>query len=131
MNDLLSALPYARLLGLFAEGEGDDARVVMPFDPKLVGNPFPTTLHGGSTAALLEITAAVTVARAYPQAAPARPINVSIAYLRAGRAIDVRARARINKAGKRVANVLAEAWQDDPDQPIATLTAHFLLSGSE
>lgn len=128
MNDLLKALPYAQLLGLTAEGEGADACVLMPFDPKLIGNPFPPTLHGGSTAALLEITAAVTVAQAYPEAAPARPINVSIAYLRAGKAGDVRARARINKAGKRVANVLAEAWQDDPAQPIATLTAHFLLN---
>ena len=40
---------------------------------------------------------------------------------------DVFARARISRAGCRVAHVLAEAWQDSRDQPIASLTANFLL----
>ena len=44
-------------------------------------------------------------------------------------ASDVQARARISKAGRRVAHVLAEAWQEDEAQPIASLTAHFLIAG--
>ena len=82
-------------------------------------------LHGGSTAALLEMTAVAQVALSYPRLRLPRPINV--AYLRSGRPVDVHARARINKAGRRVAHVLAEAWQGDESQPIASLTAHFLL----
>ena len=46
---------------------------------------------------------------------------------RTGRPQDVHARARISRAGRRVAHVLAEAWQDSRDQPIASLTANFLL----
>ena len=127
MSDLLQRLPYARFLGL--QGEVDDAvlTVTMPFADRLIGNPMLPALHGGSTAALLEMTAIAQVALAYPRLRLPRPINVTVSYLRSGRPVDVVARARISRAGRRVAHVLAEAWQGDPEQPIATLVANFLL----
>lgn len=128
MSDLLDRLPYARFLGLQTLQEDGDLTVIMPFADKLIGNPMLPALHGGSTAALLEMTAVAQVALAYPRLRLPRPINVSVAYLRSGRPLEVRARARIGKAGRRVAHVLAEAWQDDPANPIASLTAHFLLA---
>ena len=132
MSDaLLDDLPYARFLGLKTTESGEDLTVVMPFHDRLIGNPVLPALHGGATAALLEMTAVAQVAMIYPRLRLPRPINVTVAYLRSGRPVDVFARARISKAGRRVANVLAEAWQDDPDQPIASLTAHFLLDDSD
>jgi uncharacterized protein (TIGR00369 family) len=124
---LLDRLPYARFLGLQTHLAGDEMTVVMPFDDKLIGNPMLPALHGGSTAALLEMTAIAQVALLYPRLRLPRPINVTVAYLRSGRPVDVHARATISKAGKRVAHVLAEAWQEERSQPIASLTAHFLL----
>lgn len=127
MSDLLQRLPYARFLGLEGRIEDEVLTVVMPFADRLIGNPMLPALHGGSTAALLEMTAIAQVALAYPRLRLPRPINVTVSYLRSGRPVDVIARARISRAGRRVAHVLAEAWQDDPDQPIATLVANFLL----
>ena len=130
MNRVIEAMPYARFLGLTAEESENLLTVTMPFSDHLIGNPMLPALHGGSTAALLEITAMAQVAQSYPGLHLPRPINVSVAYLRSGRPLHVHARARINKAGRRVAHVLAEAWQDDEAQPIAALTAHFLLEDS-
>ena len=124
---LLDRLPYARFLNLTTRMSGDELTVVMPFDDKLIGNPMLPALHGGSTAALLEMTAMAQVALGFPALRLPRPINVTVAYLRTGRPQDVHARARISRAGRRVAHVLAEAWQDSRDQPIASLTANFLL----
>ena len=124
----LDRIPYARFLGLTSRRENDQLIVTLPFAEKLIGNPMLPALHGGATAALLEMTAVAQVAASWPESRLPKPINVSVAYLRSGRPQDVHARARIGKAGRRVVHVLAEAWQDDPDQPIATLTAHFLLS---
>lgn len=126
---VLSRIPYAGFLGLSSREEDGQVVVSLPFADRLIGNPILPALHGGATAALLEMTAVAQVAATWPQTRLPRPINVSVAYLRSGRPQDVHARARIGKAGRRVAHVLAEAWQDDPDQPIATLTAHFLLEG--
>ena len=128
MSALLDRLPYARFLGLTSEQDGDDLIVTMPFADRLIGNPMLPALHGGATAALLELTAVAQAALSYPRLRLPRPINVTVAYLRSGRPADVHARARISKAGRRVAHVLAEAWQGDEAQPIASLTAHFLVA---
>jgi uncharacterized protein (TIGR00369 family) len=128
---LLDGLPYARFLGLRTQLNGDDLSVVMPFADHLIGNPMLPALHGGSTAALLEMTAVAQVSLSYPRLRLPRPINVTVAYLRSGRPTDVFAQAHINKAGRRVAHVTAEAWQERRDQPIASLTAHFLLDDDD
>jgi uncharacterized protein (TIGR00369 family) len=128
---LLGHVPYARFLGLETRVSGDELTVVMPFSDRLIGNPMLPALHGGTTAALLEMTAVAQVSLSYPRLRLPRPINVSVAYLRSGRPVDVFARARISKAGKRIAYVLAEAWQEHRDQPIASLSAHFRLDGDE
>ncbi|MFN3559478.1 MAG: PaaI family thioesterase [Brevundimonas sp.] len=128
MSDLLNTLPYARFLGLISHGDDELLTVTMPFADKLIGNPVLPALHGGSTAAMLELTAVAQVALLYPRLKLPRPINVTVTYLRSGRPQDVHARARISKAGRRVAHVQAEAWQDDPAQPIASLSAHFLVA---
>lgn len=127
MSDTLADLPYARFLGLTSAMEDDRLIVTMPFDGKLVGDPILPALHGGSTAALLEFAAIAEIARVHPGARLPRPINVSIAYLRSGKPLNVQASARIVRAGRRVAHVHATAWQADPAQPIASLTAHFLM----
>ena len=128
MSELLDRIPYARFLGLVSEQADDTLTVTMPFADRLIGNPMLPALHGGATAALLELTAVAQVALSYPRLRLPRPINVTVAYLRSGRPADVHARARISKAGRRVAHVLAEAWQEDEAQPIASLTAHFLVA---
>ncbi|MEG2313562.1 PaaI family thioesterase [Brevundimonas sp.] len=124
---LLDHLPYAQFLNLKTDIYGDEVTVVMPFSDHLIGNPLRPALHGGSTAALLELAAMAKVSHDYPRLRLPRPINVSIAYLRVGKASDVFARAHISKAGKKVAYVTATAWQESQDKPIATLTAHFQL----
>ncbi len=129
MSDLLDRVPYAGFLGLESRQDGDVLTVTMPFADRLIGNPMLPALHGGATAALLELTAVGQVALSWPRLRLPRPINVTVAYLRSGRPADVHARARISKAGRRVAHVLAEAWQEDEAQPIASLTAHFLVAG--
>jgi uncharacterized protein (TIGR00369 family) len=126
---MLAALPYARFLGLTVEASDAGLIVTMPFAEELIGNPFLPALHGGSTAALLELTAMAQVAHTYPALHLPRPINVTVTYLRPGKPVDTRARARISKAGRRVAHIQGEAWQDDADSPVAALSAHFLIGG--
>ena len=52
--------PFARCLGIRI---GEDGSLVMPFSPKIIGNPILPAIHGGMTSAFLETTAIVSVTR--------------------------------------------------------------------
>ena len=122
----LDRIPYARFLGLEAREVDGEPVIVMPFREPLVGNPLLPALHGGAIAAMMELTAIARLASSKPGTPLPRPVNVSVAYLRSGRAADTFAHALISRAGRRVANVRVEAWQGEREQPIAALSAHFL-----
>lgn len=127
MAALLAAVPYCAFLGLTARVVDGVVVLEMPFDPKLVGNPIIPALHGGVIGSLLETAAIVqavwdTKASAFP-----KPVDISVDYLRTGRAVTSYASARLARAGRRVVNVHATMWQEDEARPIAGLRGHFLL----
>jgi uncharacterized protein (TIGR00369 family) len=116
--------PFARCLGIRV---GDDGTLVMPFSPKIIGNPILPAIHGGMTGAFLETTAIVGVTRELGVSALPKPIGLTINYLRSGRALDSYANVSIVKQGRRVVAFEAKAWQDDPAKPIASAFGHFML----
>ena len=59
-----------------------------------------------------------------------KTIDVTIEYLRPGRAMTTYARADVRKVGRQIANVHVEAWQEARAKPVAALRGHFLLSAS-
>ncbi|MEZ5995181.1 MAG: PaaI family thioesterase [Hyphomonadaceae bacterium] len=123
----LARIPYAKFLGLHAELKGDELTLVLPFNPELVGNPLLPALHGGVVGALMEMTALTQLAISSKSEVFPKTIDIGIDYLRSGRPIDTYARARVAKIGRRIANVQAEAWQNERSAPIASMHGHFLL----
>lgn len=120
--------PFARTMGFRSERDSDGRLVLtMAFERNKMGRPG--FLHGGAIAGLLESVAFMTVAEALAaeDAARIKPINVTVNYLRGGRDALTRASARIERLGRRVANVEAIAWQDDPDNPIAIAQMNLML----
>ncbi|WP_428247651.1 PaaI family thioesterase [Ferrovibrio sp.] len=123
----VQAVPYLRFLGLqVRKGEGGPL-CVLPGDPKLIGNAQLPALHGGVLGALLESAAIIQLIFAAETDTIPKIIDLSVDYLRSAKPVETFARATITKHGRRVANVRAEAWQDDPAKPVAAAHAHFLL----
>ena len=145
LRALTEAVPYNRFLGVHFDRLGDELTARLPFSEGIVGNPFLPAIHGGVTGAFLEITALMQLAwdsagsimeAGGPDAArireghfPPMPktIDITIDYLRSGRPRETFARARVQKAGRRVANLHVEAWQSERDRPIAALRGNFLM----
>jgi uncharacterized protein (TIGR00369 family) len=121
-------LPYAQFLGLQIAVVDDDIICTMPFKAPLIGNFALPALHGGTIGALLESTATFKLLWTAETDQLPKIINITIEYLRSGKAIDTHAQAFITKHGRRVVNVRMEAWQTERDRPIAIAHAHFLLS---
>ncbi|HEX6376713.1 MAG TPA: PaaI family thioesterase [Allosphingosinicella sp.] len=122
--------PYAELLGLRTERLADGALLwVMPFREEVVGRPG--FLHGGAIAGLLEFAALGTLYDALGDDSTARPINVSVDFMRGGVDHDTFAAATVTRLGNRIANVEAHAWQHHRDKPIAAAKMNLLLRRSE
>ncbi len=120
--------PYAQLLKLRTEEQADGLRFVMPFHDDVVGRPG--FLHGGAIAGLLEFAAFTALSRAIGDEVVKKPITVTVDYMRGGTPGDTYAEARIERLGKRMANVESYAWQGDRDRPIASARINFLLDRS-
>jgi len=125
---LLEAVPYCRHLGISGELQDVRVRLTMPFAPHLVGNPMLPALHGGVIGSLLESAAIAQVMFDLGPGSKPRPVDITVDYLRSGRAVTSYAQARIAKQGRRVVNVHAEMWQEDETKPIAALRGHFLIT---
>jgi len=125
---MLAGTPYMRFLGMTADLAGDEMTAILPFAPHLVGNVMIPALHGGVIGAFLEMTALCQLAVREPLRRQPKTIDVTIEYLRPGRAQTTFARADVRKVGRRIANVHVEAWQDQRASPVAALRGHFLLS---
>lgn len=146
---LTQVVPYNRLLGVRFDRLGDELTGRLPFREGLVGNPALPALHGGVTGSFLEITALMQLAWEQALAAleaggaPARriaegryppmpkTIDITVDYLRSGRPRETFARATVQKAGRRVAHLHVQAWQDSRARPIAMLRGNFLMPAGD
>ena len=130
LEAFLERVPYVRFLGMRAELAGDEMTAVLPFAPHLIGNVALPALHGGVIGAFMEMTALAQLSVIAPSAKVHKTIDITIEYLRPGKAQVIYARADVRKIGRQIANVHVEAWQDHRDKPAAALRGHFLLSGT-
>lgn len=128
LQGFLTRTPFAQFLGLRCEIMGDEMTAILPFQDKLIGNRSIQALHGGAIGAFLELTAMAQLFLLTENSRLPKPVNLTIDFLRQGRAEDLFARASVTKQGRRIANVRAEAWQSERSKPVATLNSHFLLS---
>lgn len=145
LRAMVGGVPYVQFLGIQFERRGDELTAVLPFKDDLIGNPLLPALHGGATAAFLEVTAIITLnwgliweemesgaldgADMDPGLLPRMPktIDFTVDYLRSGLPRDAYARARINRSGRRYASVHVEGWQDNRNRLFAQGTGHFLM----
>ncbi|MEM6323813.1 MAG: PaaI family thioesterase [Pseudomonadota bacterium] len=146
---LVAGVPYIQFLGIRFERHGDELTAIMGYSDRLIGNPMLPALHGGATAAFLEVAAIIELSwsilwneiegagAAAPPSDAAQPlrlpktIDFSVDYLRSGLPRDAYARAQVNRSGRRYASVFVEGWQDNRARPFAQATGHFLMPAPE
>jgi len=141
LQNLVAGVPYIGFLGIQFERHGDELTAVLSYNERNIGNPMIPALHGGVTAAFLEVAAiielswAVTwedmeagkIAEDKPRILLPKTIDFTVDYLRSGLPRDAYARARVNRSGRRYASVHVEAWQDNRTRMFAQATGHFLM----
>ncbi|QXH49868.1 PaaI family thioesterase [Pseudomonas fakonensis] len=124
---LLALIPYAGLIGIECQRQGDDLLFRLPANEHNIGNPLLPAIHGGVIAGFMELSAALYLLIFSDSASIPKIIDFSIDYLRAGHYRDTFAQCQLWRQGRRVTNVAITAWQVDRDTPIATARAHFKI----
>ena len=136
LRHLVDGVPYIGFLGIRFDRRGDELTALLPYDDSLIGNPGLPALHGGVTAAFLEVAAIIELAwsvqwpamEAGEGAGPLpKTIDFTVDFLRTGLPRDAYARARVVRSGRRYASVHVEAWQDNRARLYAQATGHFLM----
>jgi acyl-coenzyme A thioesterase PaaI-like protein len=148
LQHLVAGIPYVNFLGVEFDRRGDELTAVMPYKEELIGNPLLPALHGGATAAFLEIAAIIELSWASlwqdietgassPDEIETMPIRLpktidfTIDYLRSGLPRDAYARAKIVRSGRRYASVHVEGWQDNRSRLFVQATGHFLMPSKD
>lgn len=124
-------LPYADFLGIRIAGERDGAPLLaMPYADGLAG--AAGRLHGGAIAGFLEIAAVAAIDATLEEPADARsifkPVSVTLDFMRPGLAAETYAAGKVIRIGATIANVVVEAWQDNPARPIAAGRMNLAIS---
>ena len=144
LQALVAGVPYIQFLGIHFDRRGDELTGVLPFSESNIGNPMLPALHGGATAAFLEVTAIIELSWAgiwtdmeagaevdvRSRSLP-KTIDFTVDYLRSGLPRDAYARARVNRSGRRYASVHVEAWQDNRSRLFTQATGHFLMAARD
>lgn len=137
LAELVGRVPYIGFLGIEFDRRGDELTAVLNYNEHLIGNPALPAIHGGATAAFLEIASIIELSwqmlwpqiekGGEPQVHLPKTIDFTVDYLRSGLPRDAYARARVNRSGRRYASVHVEAWQDNRQRLFAQATGHFLM----
>lgn len=140
LQKLVTDVPYIQYLGVHFDRRGDELTAVLPFRDDLIGNAMLPAIHGGVTAAFLEIAAVIELSWAMiwddvedassdlpTKIKMPKTIDFTVDYLRSGLPRDAYARARVNRSGRRYASVHVEGWQDNRSKLFAQATGHFLM----
>lgn len=122
-------VPHNHALGLelIEIGEGL-ARMRLPYDVRLIGNPETRVLHGGVVTTLIDACSGASVFMRIQRQIPIATLDLRIDYMGPAEPDrDVIARAECYRVTKNVAFVRAIAYHDDEARPIATSASTFMI----
>ena len=127
----IEALPHCRALSMVLDDVGDGEAVMsMPYAKNLIGDPATGVIHGGAVSALMD-TCGGTAVMAHPVGpSSTATLDLRIDYMRAATpGKSVTAKAVCYHITRSVAFVRAVAHNGNADDPVATATGAFTVSG--
>ncbi len=131
-RQFIGAIPHANALGLELVDVGDGtATIRMPYSKDLVGEPTTGVIAGGAVSAMMDTCCGAAVIAHPENPGVTATIDLRIDYMRAatpGQAITTR--ATCYHITRSVAFVRADAWDEDPERPVASATGAFTVQAS-
>ena len=123
-------VPHCGRLGMeVLHTAGTTARVRLPWNPELVGDPVRGVVFGGAITTLLDHASGIAVFLSLDEIVAVATLDLRIDYLRAAEpGFDLIGESTCYKRTANVAFVRATAWEHTPDDPFASCLATFMLT---
>ena len=128
-NAFLDSLPHFYQLGLeLVEMQHGFCHMELPYQDALTGDPATGIVHGGVVTTLLDSACGMAVFASFKELRPVATLDRRIDYLRPARPqLKLMGEARVEKMTRTVAFVSAQAYQDEPGEPVARAMASFMI----
>lgn len=128
-QQFISALPHAQALGLVMEQIGDGrATILMPYDPRLIGDPVTGVIAGGAVSTLMDTASGASVMSHPDNTGTTATLDLRIDYMRpASPGQSIRARAECHHVTRSVAFIRVTATDEDEARPVAIATGAFTV----
>jgi len=122
--------PHASFLGLeIVSLEHSRGVMRIPYHAELAGNATSGVLHGGVITTVLDAVCGLSVIAALDRTATIATLDLRIDYLKpATPGSAVTAAGHCYKVTRNICFVRAQAYHDDPDDPIAHCAATFMIT---
>ena len=126
---LIEAVPFSREIGMRLHKAGNGVTLLsIAWDERLVGNPETGVLHGGVISALLDTACGSAVLSAPEMLRATATLDLRIDYMRpATKGRTVFAQAECYRVTRSIAFARAVAYHDDPQDPVASAAASFMV----
>lgn len=127
---MATSVPQAAALGFELVSVGDSrGSIRTPWREELVGDPETGVIASGVVTALLDHTCGLAITAGKRDAFSTATLDLRIDYMRpAAPRSGITAEAHCYKLTRSIAFVRAQAWDEDPNDPIATAQAAFIIN---
>jgi len=126
----VESIPHNRAIGFDLVEMGADFAVGrIPYRPSLVGNPSGGVVHGGIVTTLLDTVGGMASLARRGEFIVMATLDLRIDYLRPSTpGKDLAARVECYKMTRNIAFTRGFAFNDDPDDPLASMSATYMLN---
>ncbi|MGH8383858.1 PaaI family thioesterase [Pseudomonas sp.] len=129
----LSALRHCQVLQMRVQhADAQGMTLVLPYSPKIVGNPQTGAIHGGALTTLMDTTCGMATLCALAEFEVCPTLDLRIDYMHPAKAgLDIYGHAQCYRVTRDVIFTRGMAYQDDPEQPIAQVVGTFMRLGKD
>ena len=127
----LKGFPHAEEIGIrLLQTPKGEAKVVIPYDEKLVGDPETGGVHGGVVTTLLDTGCGIAAISRTGLMGGIATLDLRIDYMRPARpGKPLTAACECYRVTRSVAFARGVAYDEDPDDPVATAAGAFMITG--